>query len=60
MLYIKDIENRLKDLDDLIIKAQNEKQQLLGYAQCLKDKESDEQVSKSDKGPGPKVRPKAD
>ena len=58
MLSIEDIEKRIQELDLLIAKAGNEKQQLLGYAQCLNDKENNVKVSKSDKGPGPKVRTK--
>ena len=63
MLNAEDIDKRLTELDLIINRAINEKNQLIGYKQCLIENNEgikNGEIPKSNQEPGPKVRAKSD
>tara|TARA_R110000824_G_scaffold356661_1_gene543899 strand:+ start:403 stop:573 length:171 start_codon:yes stop_codon:yes gene_type:complete len=54
MIQAEEIEKRIVELDQMIQRGINEKNQLLGYKQCLADGSSDSESTKVNKGSKPK------
>ena len=59
MIDVKEIDGRLEEIGNTITNLIAERNQLIGYKQCLKEVK-DEKISTGNKKPGNEVRPKAD